>query len=288
MINAASRVAEAKPALDLMLAKDDATALALAARVNELNLQRREIEAGMRQKAMTRAIEQIEYGYAGLVIAMEDGHAGISGIVAGRIASATNRPTVCLAPKLTEPQILTGSIRSVPGINVHQVLAWIDQSQPGLLERWGGHEAAAGCAIHRDRLGAFMAAFDAGVRRQAPEPIAPTVWTDGALAAPTLSHLAEMEALAPYGREFELPTFSMQVLIEQIKPVGDGRHLKLTVRNTTTGQSYPGIWFSAIAPGEPLPLAEDDSASLVYSPQANVFRGRTTLQLQVVHAVRTQ
>lgn len=280
MINAASRVDEARPALDLILSTDVDQAIVHAQRLHELNLKRREIEAGLRGKALERAMQQVEAGTVGLVIALEDGHVGVHGIVAARVVAATGRPAVCLSPVPGDPASLTGSVRSIPGVDARRVLEQIHEAMPGLQKKWGGHAAACGTAIAWEDLPTFAQAFDAGVRAQldgAPEPV---IMTDGELPAPAIQDLSMIQAIGPFGREYEQPVFTMEATVLSVAPVGDGSHLKLEVRSSA-GRNYPGIWFSAIEPGQAMPVNEGDDVLLAYTPELNVYRRRTTLQLQI-------
>jgi single-stranded-DNA-specific exonuclease len=284
MVNAASRVDEARPALRWMLAKDDVSALQHAARLKDLNQHRRQIELSMRQQAMAIAARQVEYGYVGLVVALEEGHAGVHGITASRVASAMNRPTVCFSPKPNEPGILTGSVRSIRGVDVRQALAAVAHHHPEVQIGWGGHAAAAGTRIATDQLGVFTMAFDNAIREQLPAPGPAVIYTDGPLETPQLCHIEELNALRPYGKEFDPPMFTLCATIQEVKPVGDGSHLKLRVLSCRNNQLLDAIWFGAVSADGKIPVRKGDEVHVAFIPEANSFRGKTTLQL-VIHGL---
>ncbi len=286
MINAASRVDDSKPALSFLLSEDYATALHYAQRLKDYNLQRREIERGMREKASAIARGFVDTGAVGIVVHLDDGHIGVIGIVAARVAQETGRPTACLAPKPDKPGMLSASLRSVPGIDIRSILADIAARHPTCMASWGGHKAASGASLHIKDLPLFVEEFDAGVRRQTTAELHPYVLTDGELDAPSLPVLPEIATLAPFGREFEPPVFEMAARIVNQRGVGDGSHLKLTVCNRH-GEAFDGIWFSAVRPGQASPVAEGQPVRLAYVPEANHFRGNTKLQLRVQAALAT-
>lgn len=284
MVNSAGRLDDSRPGLDFLLAPDHSTALHFAQRLKELNLRRREIEAEMREKALAVAKAFVDTGASGIVVHLDDGHMGIHGIVASRVVAATGRPTACFSPKPEQPGMLTASLRSVPGIDVHQILSEIAQAHPDLQKHWGGHSQAAGTAVHISDLALFTEAFDAGVRRQSTSELRPQIFTDGDFDAPSLNVLPEISVLEPFGREFEPPLFEMPARIVSQRGVGDGSHLKLTVANRH-GEAFDAIWFSAVRPGQPAPFAEGQPIKLAYEIEANTFRGNTKVQLRVRAAV---
>lgn len=280
MVNAAGRLDDSRPGLDFLLARDHDTALRFAHRLKDLNAQRRAIEAEMREKALAVAKAFVDTGASGIVVHLPDGHMGVHGIVASRVTAATGRPTACFSPKPEQPGMLTASLRSVPGIDIHRVLAEIALEHPNLQKHWGGHAQAAGSAIALQDIEAFTAAFDAGVRRQVVAELRPQLLTDGDLDDPSLALLPEIAALEPYGREFEPPVFEMRARILRQRGVGDGTHLKLTLASRH-GVPFDAIWFSALRPGEAPSTAPGQPVRIAYELEANTYRSSTNLQLRV-------
>ncbi len=147
-LNAAGRLAEADPALEILLSRDAERAAALAAQLDEWNRDRQSEEAAVVEQALALAdqrAEQLGQTPAILVFWSLDWHRGVVGIAAGRLARAWNRPTLLLA---VEGESATGSGRSIPGIALHGFLSpWKER-----LHRFGGHAQALGLSASLESL----------------------------------------------------------------------------------------------------------------------------------------
>lgn len=280
MINAGGRLDDALPGFKLLRASTLDEALPYVEKLNAANEERKRIERAMRDTAEVQATKQVEAGARGLCIWMPDGHSGIHGIVAGRLAQSFGRPTLCLSPKQGEPGIVTGSARTVPGFDVREAFLAIDAKMPGLLMKFGGHEGAGGLTLREDGIEALQALWDESVAGT-PARIGPEFVTDGPLPAPpALALLSELSALEPYGREFDAPVFDQEAWITAARRVGEGgKHLQLQL--DVMGQSVKGIWFSVPElDWNPMP---GDRVRAVFTLDANTFRGTTSVQLMVRH-----
>ncbi|MGH2960270.1 MAG: single-stranded-DNA-specific exonuclease RecJ, partial [Solirubrobacterales bacterium] len=149
-INAVGRMHSAEPAVELMLTSNDARAAELAGQLGSANMKRREVEQEILFEAETQAREQRDQ--FAIVVAGQDWHPGVLGIVAGRIAERFHRPTVALA---IEGGIAAGSGRSGGVYDLHGGLA----SCADLLVRFGGHRTAAGLELDASNLERFKAKF---------------------------------------------------------------------------------------------------------------------------------
>src|SRR5579864_4546585 len=149
-INAGGRISQADLGVRLLLSEDRVEALALAERLDAVNRQRQEVEAGIMQAAMQSAEAQVTAGHSVVVVAGADWHPGVVGIVAGRIKERFNRPA-CVAG--IADGVGKGSGRSVPGIDLGAAV--IAARQAGLLETGGGHAMAAGFSLRADRVEDF-------------------------------------------------------------------------------------------------------------------------------------
>lgn len=280
-INARGRMADPLASLQFLTTTEQEQADYLAALLEAENEARKGVEREMTAVAMEIASVQAQAGMAGLVIHLPDGHSGVHGITASRIVEAFGRPTCCLSPKQGKPGVLTGSLRTVPGVHVRQALATVAQAHPDLLLSYGGHAGAGGTSLAETDLVRFQDAFCEAVAAQAdPSSFGPVTWSDGPLGrAPDASVLEELDALEPYGREFEPAAFTDRFVVSQVKPVGDGSHLKLQLRSPYG--VHPGIWFRAMTPGGAPPVAVGDEVLATYQLAANSFRGRTTVDIQV-------
>jgi single-stranded-DNA-specific exonuclease len=228
-INASGRLCRPKAALELMLTEDPREATRLAEELEGLNRERQAVE----ERILRAAIEQIESWpearkrRRGYVVAGEDWHEGVIGIVASRLVERYNRPVVLIAGA---DGCWKGSGRSVGAFDLHGALA----ACSGHLERFGGHRAAAGLSIRPENVNAFADAFgahaDAVLDDEALRPRTPVdAIVPGAKLG--LDLCAELGRLAPFG----LGNPGVTLLVDgcevvEASTVGDGKHLRFRVR----------------------------------------------------------
>ena len=284
-INARSRLDDPYAALHYMLAADDATALRHLQTLDEDNESRKAIERDMAEEARALALPQLEAGVPVLVVYLEDGHPGVQGIVASRLVQAFGRPALVLTPA-AERGMLTGSGRSIDALHLRDALQRAFELAPDALPRFGGHRGAAGVGVPVDQLEAFRRALQQAVEEQLQDmELFPHLFTDGALQPGQLqlATLQELEALGPYGREFDAPLFEGEFLIESLRPVGaDGTHLSLTL--SAGAVSLRAIWFRALTPGELPAFGLGETLRCAYRLSRNRWRGQESLQLLIEHA----
>ena len=284
-INARSRLDDPYAALHYMLAVDDATALRHLQTLDEDNESRKAIERDMAEEARALALPQLEAGVPVLVVYLEDGHPGVQGIVASRLVQAFGRPALVLTPA-AERGMLTGSGRSIDALHLRDALQRAYELAPDALPRFGGHRGAAGDGVPVDHLDTFRKALHQAVEEQLKGiELFPHLFTDGALQPGQfqLATLQELEALGPYGREFDAPLFEGEFLIESLRPVGaDGTHLSLTL--SVGAASLRAIWFRALTPGELPAFGLGETLRCAYRLSRNRWRGSESLQLMIEHA----
>jgi single-stranded-DNA-specific exonuclease len=275
-INAAGRLADMTLGIECLLADDAARAAALAAELDGINRERREVEAGMRDVAETALAALPEDGAPPALALYDEGfHEGVVGIVAGRVKDRLHRPTFVFARGADGR--LKGSGRSIPGFHLRDALDLMAKREPGLLLRFGGHAMAAGATIEESRFEAFAAAFE----RLAAEWLDPatlqrTLRTDGPLDHQWFNPetVALLDAQV-WGQGFEAPTFCDEVQVLQQRLVGE-RHLKLRLK-MAGGALRDAIWFGR---AEPLP----ERARLAYRLSLDEWNGQARVQM-VVEAV---
>ena len=206
-INAAGRISEADMGLRLLLTEDRAEAMLLAERLDSVNRQRQEVEAGMLETALLEAAVQAEAGNAALLVAGEGWHPGVVGIVAGRIKERFNRPA-CVAG--ISAGLAKGSGRSVTGIDLGAVV--IAARQAGILATGGGHAMAAGFSLPADRLADFRVFLNERLAAASDLPGAADLAVEGNLAVQgaTVELARQLERLAPFGAGNEEPTLVLQ------------------------------------------------------------------------------
>ncbi|WP_148253234.1 single-stranded-DNA-specific exonuclease RecJ [Aidingimonas lacisalsi] len=288
-INARSRLDDPYAALHFMLAADDATATRHLDLLEQDNQSRKAIEADMTEAARRLALPQLADHVPALVLFLEDGHAGVQGIVASRLVQAFGRPTIVLT-RASTPAMLTGSGRSVEGIHLRDALQRAHALAPEALPRFGGHSGAAGLGLPEDELDTFHAVFIDAVREQLGDrELYPRILTDGELTSEQLSlaTLDELEHLAPYGREFDAPLFEGEFLVENLRVVGaEGNHLMLEL--SADGLTWRAIWFRALTPGEIPGFGLGTRLRCAYKLSRNRWKGRESLQLMIDYAEPAQ
>jgi single-stranded-DNA-specific exonuclease len=297
-LNAAGRLDDMSLGIRCLITDSMTEALALAARLDALNKERRAIESRMQEQAMAavRHLDDPERlarrggstAQSGLCLYDADWHQGVVGIVAGRIKDRVRRPVIAFADAGAGQ--LRGSMRSVTGVHARDVLEAISTRKPGLLPKFGGHAMAAGLSLEAARLDEFARDFDAEVARwQAGGSLADRIETDGELAAADLS-IATAEALrsgGPWGQAFPEPAFDQRFRIRDTRIVGE-IHVKLRVEPEGSGRRFDAIAFNLLQgrPGLLAPngaVALPDLVHLVYRLDVNEWNGERRLQLLVDH-----
>ncbi|MEK6205168.1 MAG: single-stranded-DNA-specific exonuclease RecJ [Amylibacter sp.] len=240
-INAGGRVGKADLGLRLLTTNDQDEARSIADRLNQLNDERREIEAQVQLQAMEQAEER---GFdKPLVWAAGNGwHPGVVGIVASRLKEATNRPAVVIGLDGNEGK---GSGRSVTGIDLGSAVATC--TREGLLLKGGGHMMAAGLTVATDNLETAMARLSELMEKQGAGKIGPKdLSLDGAIApsAITPELIEQLEAAGPFGAGAPAPRFALPAQrITFAKRAGE-LHLRLTLQSEN-GSKIDAICFRA-------------------------------------------
>ena len=282
-INAGGRIGAADLGTRLLTATDPAEAKALALRLDQLNTDRREIEAEVLAAAMRQAEDR---GFdAPLVWAAGDGwHPGVVGIVAARLKEAANRPAVVIGID-TEGEG-KGSGRSVTGIDLGASVQTL--AAEGLILRGGGHRMAAGLTLSRDQLEPAMDRLGALLARQGAGAMGPReLRLDGLLmpGAVTPELIARIETAGPFGAGASAPRFAFpDMAVSFARPVGQN-HLKLAITDGLGGK-LEAIAFNAFA-GELGPaLANHAGARFHFAGELelNHWNGRVTPQLRLADA----
>jgi len=286
LTNAAGRIDDAMAGVRFLMSPTVEEASHHLQLLAEANKERREIEASMKELALPIAEREVERGRAGVVVYLENGHPGIHGVVCSRVTEALGRPAACFSPKQGSEEIVTGSLRSIAGVHIRDCLAEIHQKHPDIQIGFGGHEGAAGTHMKRVDLDRFADAFDLAVKsRVRGRILQPFVLVDGGLpVSPSLQVLDEIIQLAPFGREFDVPVFTLDASVDTTKAVGNGAHLQLSVVDRYR-RRLPCIWFFAMKPGEPAPVKTGELWRFAVELAANTYRGDTSLQLIIRSAV---
>ncbi len=286
-LNAAGRIDDMTIGIQCLLADEEAEARRLAVRLDELNNERRTIEARMQQEALA-AVRQLRDDGPGTlqrsgVCLFDPGwHQGVVGLVASRVKDRVRRPVIAFAA--ADADTLRGSGRSVPGIHIRDVLDSIAARHPELISRFGGHAMAAGLTLERARLDQFARAFDEEVARAAAGAAASdAVETDGELKVNeiALETAQALRAGGPWGQAFPEPCFDGVFTVRNARLIGE-RHVKMWVELPKSGRSFDAIAFNHVEDGAQYEPPEG-AAQLVYRLDVNEYQGERRLQLLVDH-----
>ena len=243
-INAAGRISEADMGLRLLLSQDPVEALALAERLDSVNRQRQEVEAGMLETALAEAAAQVEAGSAAVLVAGEAWHPGVVGIVAGRIKERFNRPA-CVAGIASG--FAKGSGRSVTGIDLGAAV--IAARQAGILATGGGHAMAAGFSLPVERIAEFRAFLNERLAAASDLPGAADLPVEGSLAVPgaTVELARQLDRLAPFGAGNEEPTLVLhRARVVRADRVGkEGNTIRAFVEGEGGGPRLKAMLFRA-------------------------------------------
>ncbi len=272
-MNAAGRMGSALLALELLFA-DEENAEELAREIDGKNRERQLCES----KIMEEALGVIERnpGYkdsSAIVLSGNGWHHGVLGIVASRICGMFNKPTILIS---VEEETCRGSGRSVEGVSLHFALSKCRD----LLEKFGGHELAAGIVIKKENIEQFRDMLNAELREQMRDYV-PTLEVDFK-AEPeelTLSQLHSLRFMEPYGKFNEAPRLRLDSCkVVKISPIGNGRHTKIVLEH---GSRLQCVYFGVKS--DSLSFSEGDYADIVFTPEINNYMGES-VQLHIKDA----
>ena len=274
-INAAGRMEHAELAVQLFLTEDESEAAELAETLCRLNRERQETELEIYREASSR-LRGKKKREGAIVLAGENWHQGVVGIVASRLSEEFCRPTflICLNGEHGK-----ASSRSYGGFNLFASLTELSE----LLEGYGGHELAAGFTIRRANIEEFSRRICARAEAFAASDQAKTALEiDCELPAALLTeeNIVGLSQLEPCGTGCSKPVFCLrEVILERISTVGGGKHLRLRLRSRE-GESLQAIYFSAGALAKKLKVG--DRVDVAFHAQINEFRGTRTVQLSLI------
>lgn len=281
-INAGGRIGQADLGARLLCSVDPHEAAAIAEKLDQLNSERRAVEATVRiaafEQAEARGLDQP------LIWASDDGwHPGVVGIVASRLKEKTNRPAIVIG---FDGDIGKGSGRSVSGIDLGAAIQRL--AHDGDIEKGGGHKMAAGLSLTRKQLEPAMEKLNTLMRSQGAGSLGPSdLRIDGVLmpGGATLELIEHLDRAGPYGASASAPRFAFpDCTIAFAKPVGES-HLKVTVSDGF-GTKLDAICFGAFdsSLGAALNEAKGTKMHLVGRLEVNTWGGRSRPQLRIEDA----
>jgi len=277
-LNAAGRLGTAEDALRLLLAEELTEARRLAVSLDRQNQERQLVEQRTMRAAEKMVAEQFNPARDAAIIVGETGwHPGVLGIVASRITRTHHRPAFVIG--FDENDIGKGSGRSIEGLSLVHALAQCGS----LLEKFGGHEMAAGLTIHRERFPEFQRAFLACAKELlSDEDLKPFLRLDCEVGLGELDFefLDQHDLLQPFGTSNHQPTF----FARGVSPAGEPRVLKekhLSFHLRQNGDRCQAIYFNGAEHDLPRPPWD-----IAFRIERNEFRETVSVQLQII-AIRT-
>ncbi len=278
-INAGGRVGESDLGARLLSSNDAEETAAIARRLDALNRERQAIEADILADAMVRAERIVdERDPAMLLIAGDNWHPGVIGIIASRLKDAFNRPACVVA---LSGEGGSGSGRSVAGVDLGQSV--IAARQKGLLTKGGGHMMAAGFSLERrnlDDLTAFLEERIAG--QMAASGFVPTQTIDGRLktAAANAGLIEAIAKVGPFGTANPEPRFVLADVSLQFADIVGESHVRCRMEDSSRGR-LDGIAFRCVgsALGDLLLHQSKPRLHVAGKLRLNTWQGRSTPQL---------
>jgi single-stranded-DNA-specific exonuclease len=270
-LNAAGRMESAVPGVDLLLSNDLKISQQIAVELDAANAERQNVERSI----FDDAVKQVENSglypeCRSIVLASENWHQGVVGIVASRLVERYNRPTILIA--INPDGTAKGSGRSIYGFHLLEALKPCEK----LLQRFGGHRYAAGVGLDAANLDAFIEAFEAAVAgRLNEEDLIPRLEIDAEVQPEDITSelVNELKRLEPFGAGNPEPVLMMRGMrVVERRVVGEG-HLRL--RLSRNGRTFTAIAFR---------MAQRDTEGLLdiaFYPEMNEWNGSSSLQLKI-------
>ncbi|API86372.1 single-stranded-DNA-specific exonuclease RecJ [Francisella uliginis] len=285
ILNSDGRVSDALGSVSFLLEEDDEKIENIFNNLKDQNNQRKDIQKQITQEAIVQASD-LNNTKKSLCILLENGHSGIHGISASRIKEMFGKPVIIFSQTQNDPNLISGSARSIDDIHIKQVLDKIANLDSDLMLKYGGHKGAAGLTIKYQDFAKFYDLFESQVENIVNSEnivLEPCIEYDFELGVDdfNLDTLTKIESLEPYGREFDKPIFCNDFSIEQIRLVGkDKNHAQLVLRykNTT---SIKAIWFNATDNAVVDEIAIGDTVRVCYQLQKEEFLGQVNLSLNI-------
>lgn len=280
-INAAGRLGQARLAVELLTTQDPERAVALATYLDELNRNRQTVERRMLKQAKELVADRPEWlDHRALVLAHDEWHPGVIGIVASRVAEHFQRPAIMISMHGVNG-LAQGSGRTFAGFNLHEGLTACRH----LLVGFGGHHAAAGLKILPAGIDDFRMAFIQFVaEHHHVRPGESELHVDAEIRLSDLSvrSITELERLGPFGAHNPRPVFvaSHVQLAMPAKKMGEGeRHLSIQVEQFR--QRWRGVAFGKGDWADELNQVQGP-ISICFQPMINRFQGRESVEFQLL------
>lgn len=274
-INAAGRIGDASRAVRLLTTDNEDEAAQIAKELSEQNTYRQETEHNILCEVMAGIEQYVDLDKEKVIVVWGKGwHHGIIGIVASKITESYNRPCILIT---VEDGMGKGSGRSIEEFNLFKAL--MDSSS--LLEKFGGHELAAGLTIKEDNIQEFKTKINAYANSILNDSdLVPKVKIDIEVSKEDISEesVRQLDLMSPFGAGNPSPVFAYRnLVIKDIRAVGNNKHIKITFRDKET--DFDAIGFSRGYLAEV--YSESDILDAACSLEINSWNNRESVQLNI-------
>jgi single-stranded-DNA-specific exonuclease len=278
MLNAAGRMGHARLAVDLLTNESDVRCMQIADYLNQQNKQRQQYQ----RKILKQAREMITKSNLNhpdrrtIVLASENWHSGVIGIVASRIIDDFFRPTILINTGSDEDEIAQGSARSIEGFNIYEAIKACSEH----LESFGGHAMAAGLKIRKDKIADFTAALEEYAQKNLDDDqLVSRLDIDALCKVGDISRpvVDELKLLEPFGQGNRKPVFAAKGVkwISAPRRVGvKGDHLQIAIGDPTGSVRCIGFNMGKLEKK----LLETEYFNIAFQPDINTFNGNSTVQ----------
>lgn len=272
-LNAVGRLDDASLACELLMTEDEEEASFLAEQVEHFNRERKDIVASITEEAMAMADEQVKAGNLFLLLAKENWHEGVLGIVASKIVETYALPTLILNID-REQNHAKGSARSIDQVSMFEILS----AHQDLIAKFGGHHMAAGMTMDIENVDMLANGLNEWMKALAEttslDPVKPVdvLLTENDI---TIKNIRDMNRLRPFGTDFSRPLFEMDDLsVSSVKAIGQQKnHLKMTLGDSNIAALF---WQNGHLETE---LQDKQPINILGSVQINEWNGNQTPQL---------
>ena len=272
-INACGRMGHAEEALKLFLSNNINEVQELTKKLNDYNVKRQDIEKRIYEEAVKQIEEKNLSKNNTIIVAGENWHHGVIGIVASKITEMYFKPSILLCNEEDESK---GSGRSIPGFDLHDALMkCLDH-----IEKFGGHSMAIGITIKKSELEQFRQSLENVAKEEHTEEIVPIVQIDAKISLSDINKemVESLNQLEPFGEGNKMPIFVIKNLkIDSIRALTEGKHLKLTLREGNNMVNAIGFNMGSLAEEYKI----GDKIDVAGMLEINSFNGVDSVQINL-------
>lgn len=272
-INACGRMGKQEEALRLFLTESKEEVSEITKRLNTYNLQRQEKEKIIFEQSMKELEKENLEELNSIVLAGENWHHGVIGIVASRISEKFFKPTILIGIEENEGK---GSGRSIPGFDLHEALV----ESSNFLKKYGGHEMAVGLSLEKDKIIDFKKYFEKIVKEKNIKQIQPVINIETEITKNDLNKetIEQIKLLEPFGEKNKQPILAYKNLkIISIRALSDGKHLKLMLKDGNDIINAIGFNLGELTNEYLI----GDKIDIVGTLEINTFNGQESIQINL-------